>query len=81
MKMLGAKVVAVKSGSQTLKDAVNEALRDWVANVETTHYIIGSAVGPHPFPTIVRDLQCIIGNEIRQQVSLHDDQVIIIILY
>jgi tryptophan synthase beta subunit len=69
MKMLGAKVVAVKSGSQTLKDAVNEAMRDWVTNVETTHYIIGSAIGPHPFPTIVRDFQTIIGREIKAQVS------------
>ncbi|RHY88168.1 hypothetical protein DYB37_007317 [Aphanomyces astaci] len=69
MKMLGAKVVAVKSGSQTLKDAVNEALRDWVTNVETTHYIIGSAIGPHPFPTIVRDFQAIIGKEIKAQLE------------
>ncbi|RHY31134.1 hypothetical protein DYB32_004114 [Aphanomyces invadans] len=72
MKMLGAKVVAVKSGSQTLKDAVNEALRDWVTNVDTTHYIIGSAIGPHPFPTIVRDFQAIIGNEIKAQVNEPD---------
>ena len=57
MEELGAKVVPVQSGSRTLKDAVNEALRDWVTNIRTTHYIIGSAVGPHPFPDIVRDLQ------------------------
>jgi tryptophan synthase beta subunit len=69
MKTLGAKVIAVKSGSQTLKDAVNEAIRDWVTNVETTHYIIGSAIGPHPFPTIVRDFQTIIGREIKAQLQ------------
>jgi tryptophan synthase beta subunit len=67
MAELGAKVVPVKSGSRTLKDAVNEALRDWVTNIRTTHYIIGSAVGPHPFPDIVRDLQSVIGNEARAQ--------------
>lgn len=67
MKELGATVVPVKSGSRTLKDAVNEALRDWVTNIRTTHYIIGSAVGPHPFPDIVRDLQSVIGNEARAQ--------------
>lgn len=67
MKELGASVVPVKSGSRTLKDAVNEALRDWVTNIRTTHYIIGSAVGPHPFPDIVRDLQSVIGNEARAQ--------------
>ncbi|EGD82890.1 TrpB [Salpingoeca rosetta] len=65
MHVLGAKVVAVKAGSRTLKDAINEAMRDWVTNVATTHYCIGSAVGPHPFPTIVRDLQQIIGQEAR----------------
>ncbi|TYZ61950.1 hypothetical protein PybrP1_000684 [[Pythium] brassicae (nom. inval.)] len=69
MKMLGAKVVAVKSGSMTLKDAVNEAIRDWVTNVDTTHYIIGSAIGSHPFPTIVRDFQSVIGREIRAQLE------------
>lgn len=69
MKMLGAKVVAVKSGSMTLKDAVSEAIRDWVTNVENTHYIIGSAIGPHPFPTIVRDFQAIIGREIKAQLE------------
>ena len=57
----------MQSGSRTLKDAVNEALRDWVTNIRTTHYIIGSAVGPHPFPDIVRDLQSVIGNEARAQ--------------
>eukprot|EP00904_Undaria_pinnatifida_P001388 jgi/Undpi1/1124/HiC_scaffold_10.g04586.m1 len=67
MKMLGAKVVPVESGSRTLKDAINEAMRDWVTNVEDTHYLIGSAIGPHPFPTIVRDLQAVIGKEARSQ--------------
>ena len=70
MKMLGATVVPVASGSATLKDAINEAMRDWVTNVTTTHYLIGSAIGPHPFPTIVRDFQAVIGNEARQQVNL-----------
>jgi len=67
MKMLGATVVPVESGSKTLKDAINEAMRDWVTNVRTTHYLIGSAVGPHPFPTIVRDFQSVIGREARRQ--------------
>ncbi len=67
MKLLGAKVVPVTSGSKTLKDAINEAIRDWVTNVRTTHYLLGSAVGPHPYPTIVRDLQSIIGREARRQ--------------
>ncbi|EGG08317.1 uncharacterized protein MELLADRAFT_42943 [Melampsora larici-populina 98AG31] len=69
MKMLGAKVVAVTSGSQTLKDAINEAMRDWVTNLSTTHYLVGSAIGPHPFPTIVRDFQSVIGNEIKEQMQ------------
>jgi len=68
MKMLGAKVIPVDSGSRTLKDAINEALRDWVTNVETTYYLLGSAVGPHPYPTIVKDFQSIIGREARQQI-------------
>ncbi|OAI39630.1 tryptophan synthase subunit beta [bacterium SCGC AG-212-C10] len=67
MKMLGATLVSVESGSKTLKDAINEAMRDWVTNVATTHYIIGSAIGPHPFPTIVRDFQSVIGKEARAQ--------------
>ena len=67
MKLLGARVVAVRSGSRTLKDAINAALRDWIANVRTTHYLLGSAVGPHPFPTIVADFQSVIGREIRRQ--------------
>lgn len=68
MKLLGAQVEIVRSGSRTLKDAVNEALRDWVTNVRTTHYIIGSALGPHPFPMIVRDFQSVIGNETKTQI-------------
>ncbi|HBT20508.1 MAG TPA: tryptophan synthase subunit beta [Peptococcaceae bacterium] len=67
MELLGAEVVPVKSGTRTLKDATNEAIRDWVTNVRNTHYIIGSVVGPHPYPTIVRDFQKIIGEEIRKQ--------------
>ena len=67
MKLLGAEVVPVTAGSSTLKEAVNEALRDWAASVRTTHYIIGSVVGPHPFPALVRDLQRVIGDEARPQ--------------
>lgn len=67
MELLGAKVVSVQSGSKTLKDAVNEALRYWVENVEDTHYVLGSAMGPHPFPEIVRDFQSVIGKEARRQ--------------
>ena len=68
MKLLDARVEAVESGSKTLKDALNEALRDWVANVEDTFYIIGTAAGPHPYPAMVRDFQSVIGNETRQQI-------------
>ncbi|NLW99179.1 MAG: tryptophan synthase subunit beta [Actinomycetales bacterium] len=68
MKMLGATVVPVEHGSATLKDAINEALRDWVTNVETTHYLIGTVTGPHPFPEMVRDFHKIIGEEAREQV-------------
>jgi len=67
MKLLGAEIVPVKSGSRTLKDAMNEALRDWVANVETTYYLIGTAAGPHPYPAMVRDFQSVIGREVREQ--------------
>ena len=67
MRLLGATVVAVKTGSRTLKDAINEALRDWVANVADTHYLLGTVAGPHPFPTMVRDFHSVIGNEARQQ--------------
>ena len=68
MKILGTNVIPVDSGSRTLKDATNEAFRDWMATVEHTHYIIGSVVGPHPFPMMVRDFQCVIGKEARQQI-------------
>ncbi len=68
MKLLGAEVVPVTSGSRTLKDAINEAMRDWVTNVETTHYLLGTVAGPHPFPTMVRDFHRIIGVEARAQV-------------
>jgi len=68
MKLLGAEVIPVSSGSKTLKDATNEAIRDWVTNVETTHYIIGSVVGPHPYPMMVRDFQSVIGYEAKQQI-------------
>ena len=68
MKLLGAEVRSVTSGSKTLKDAINECIRDWVTNVETTHYLIGSVVGPHPYPQMVRDFQSVIGREARQQV-------------
>jgi tryptophan synthase beta chain len=68
MELMGAKVIPVKSGTRTLKDAINEALRDWVANVRDTHYLIGSVVGPHPYPQMVRDFQSVIGREAREQV-------------
>src|SRR6476659_6354577 len=68
MKMLGATVIPVTSGSRTLKDAINETFRDWVANVETTHYIFGTAAGPHPFPAMIRDFQRVIGVEARRQI-------------
>ena len=67
MKLLGAEVVPVQSGSKTLKDAMNEALRDWVTNVADTFYLIGTAAGPHPYPAMVRDFQSIIGQEVREQ--------------
>jgi len=69
MEMLGAEVIPVTSGTQTLKDATNEAIRDWVTNVEDTHYIIGSVVGPHPYPMMVRDFQRIIGDETKEQIK------------
>ena len=69
MKLLGAEVRPVTSGSGTLKDAMNEALRDWVANVEDTYYLIGTVAGPHPYPTMVRDFQTVIGNEVREQLD------------
>jgi len=67
MKLLGAEVVPVESGSKTLKDAINEAIRDWVTNVDTTHYLLGSVLGPHPYPMMVRDFQSVIGIEARKQ--------------
>jgi tryptophan synthase beta chain len=68
MKLLGAEVVPVTTGSKTLKDAINEAMRDWVTNVESTHYLLGTVAGPHPFPEMVRDFHKIIGEEAREQV-------------
>jgi tryptophan synthase beta chain len=73
MQLLGAKVVPVSSGSRTLKDATNEAIRDWVTNVETTFYILGSVVGPHPYPAMVRDFQAVIGREVRAQLGALDE--------
>jgi len=70
MKLLGARVMPVSSGSRTLKDATNEAIRDWVTNVSTTHYIIGSVVGPHPYPMMVRDFQSVIGKEVKAQLKV-----------
>ncbi len=75
MKMLGAEVIPVDSGSKTLKDATNEAIRDWVTNVADTHYIIGSAVGPHPYPMIVRDFQTVIGKETREQILAREHKL------
>jgi tryptophan synthase beta chain len=68
MQLLGARVIPVESGSRTLKDAMTQALRDWVTNVRTTHYIIGSVAGPHPYPMMVRDFQSVIGREAKQQI-------------
>jgi len=75
MELLGAKVHPVDSGSKTLKDAINEALRDWTANPRTTYYLIGSVVGPHPYPTIVRDFQSVIGREIREQFMMKEERL------
>ncbi|PIU13392.1 MAG: tryptophan synthase subunit beta [Hadesarchaea archaeon CG08_land_8_20_14_0_20_51_8] len=75
MRLLDAKVHAVKSGSQTLKDAINEALRDWTTNVRTTYYLLGSVVGPHPYPTIVRDFQRVIGRETRKQILERENRL------
>ena len=76
MELLGAKVHSVKSGSQTIKDAINEAMRDWITNVDSTYYLLGSAVGPHPYPLMVRDFQSVIGNEIKKQMKKIPDTVI-----
>jgi len=75
MKLLGAEVHPVESGSKTLKDAINEALRDWVTNVEDTYYLLGSAVGPHPYPTMVRDFQSVIGKETRRQILAEEGKL------
>jgi tryptophan synthase beta chain len=75
MKLLGAEIVPVTSGSQTLKDAMNEALRDWVANVHNTFYIIGTAAGPHPYPELVRDFQSVIGKEAREQIQQREGRL------
>ncbi len=75
MKLLGANVIPVKSGSKTLKDATNEALRDWMSSVENTHYIIGSVVGPHPYPMMVRDFQVVIGQEVKEQIQKAEGQL------
>ena len=75
MRMLGAKVVSVESGSKTLKDALNEAMRDWVTNVDNTFYIIGTVAGPHPYPAMVRDFQTIIGREARQQIMAQEGRL------
>ncbi|MGQ9643454.1 MAG: tryptophan synthase subunit beta [Ignavibacterium sp.] len=75
MKLMGAEVIPVKSGSRTLKDATNEAIRDWVTNVEDTHYIIGSVVGPHPYPMIVRDFQSVIGKETLEQILIKENRL------
>src|ERR671934_367484 len=68
MKLLGAEVRPVDAGSRTLKDAINEAIRDWVTNVRSTHYLLGSVLGPHPYPLMVRDFQSVIGREARAQI-------------
>ncbi|MEE8482055.1 MAG: tryptophan synthase subunit beta, partial [Acidiferrobacterales bacterium] len=75
MKLLGAEVVPVSSGSKTLKDALNEAMRDWVTNVDNTFYIIGTVAGPHPYPVMVRDFQAVIGNETREQLMQAENKL------
>ncbi|MDP8233234.1 MAG: tryptophan synthase subunit beta [Candidatus Saelkia tenebricola] len=75
MQLLGTEVKCVDSGSMTLKDAINEAIRDWVSNIDTTHYVIGSIVGPYPYPMIVRDFQCIIGKEVKKQILRHEKRL------
>jgi len=75
MKLLGAKVVSVESGSRTLKDALNEAMRDWVSNIDNTFYIIGTAAGPHPYPAMVRDFQAVIGREAKQQIMTQEGRL------
>ena len=75
MKLLGAEVIPVSSGSKTLKDAINEAMRDWVTNVRTTYYVLGSVVGPHPYPVMVRDFQSVIGREIKRQIMSQEGKM------
>ena len=75
MKLLGAKVREVTQGTQTLKDAMNEAMRDWITNVRDTFYIIGSVAGPHPYPMMVRDFQSVIGKEAREQILDKEDRL------
>src|SRR5256885_8114204 len=75
MRMLGTQVVGVESGSRTLKDAINEAMRDWVTNVRSTHYLLGSVLGAHPYPTMVRDFQAVIGREAREQILAADKRL------
>jgi tryptophan synthase beta chain len=75
MKMLGAEVVSVKAGQQTLKEAINEAMRDWVTNIRTTHYILGTVYGAHPYPLMVRNFQRVIGDEARRQILKHEKRL------
>jgi tryptophan synthase beta chain len=75
MRLLGARVMPVSSGSRTLKDAINEALRDWIANIRTTHYLLGSVLGPHPYPTMIRDFQKVIGQETRRQILEREERL------
>ncbi len=75
MKLLGTRVVPVEAGARTLKDACNEALRDWMASFENTHYVLGSVTGPHPYPLMVRDFQCVIGRETREQILRHEGRL------
>jgi tryptophan synthase beta chain len=75
MRLIGAEVRGVDSGSRTLKDAINEALRDWVTNVDSTYYLLGSALGPHPYPLMVRDFQSVIGREAREQIVEHEGRL------
>jgi Pyridoxal-phosphate dependent enzyme. len=81
MKLLGAKVTPVKTGTGTLKDAVNEAIRNWVTNIDDTFYVMGSVVGPHPYPMMVRDFQRIIGDEAREQIISKEIDCLIILLH
>ncbi len=75
MNLLGSEVHSVKSGSQTLKDAINEAIRDWITNVDTTYYLLGSVVGPHPYPVMVRDFQSVIGEEVKKQMKKINNKI------